>query len=1053
MYLLKRSFIFSIYLYLFCLSAFSQTANIPLDSRIGTPANDLVYNNTVLRSEQARELESTKYTGFLSELNPFVERSGVWVNSLGASLDKADDSLAVSEGDIVDYQDIVKSNRGFFKFSVLNKNKEFTTLYLDKKLHTTLLRKNLLRKLGYIVPAIKYLPSINLRFKSVNQKEFFLTKMLRGTEGRTSRWVVENNPESLIIKLRDLAAQDLSDGVLYNFALGLPSGDLNTRATRSLIIPYSLVNVKESVNKLSWHLGRFSEGEKLSLEHFVVNNNFHNTTYNDVLWVASRMSKLTREDYTQIVKNSFFPIEVEKILIEKLISRAKYLFDLLEIDYNKSQYDFNPTISYGKDLRNGKLKKVDWTDDGYASEFAAGDKESPFKDFEFYIYSIFQSVGIDSLVARANEELSLFDPNQARFDLAKKEFYDGLDHFVETGEFIEFPISTWSTPIVDGNIILSRDIVIGNYMGSENTVQFADTFGYSVSLGGMLGVENVDLVDLVSFSATARYIKTYTHLKPLKSLKDVFKEDYRNMFVPILKKNLRKVLLKASKNFDESDGAYTAEEEQTYYSEVIKNISKILNVGESLIITEKINPTIGGKVKVPLMDSAASVSLGTSYNDTRVKRLQILRKDAKTIQVYDDRGYGNGFEYTLSLNYLLPIVRFESKPFEGAYNVNSYIVNLDIDPASNPDFISSVIGLEKVMNTGDTEILEDLSSQKSNVSTAKLKSRFKDKYDKFAFLFWRKESNRGFAHLSVDTSSSLAGDYVTYHDTERTGMNWESFVKDIIQYGLSKLSVADDVRWANRIWGNPSNSIIGSSKSLESSYEAQLLEKKVAAEYMSFAYRYEGWSEGRDDLIEIMNNLNKKFTVDLFSKTQVQTISSLYMYDIVAKVNLYKNGVRALKSISREHLIRFANHYDSIESHKGRGCPEKRIKSYRLNVNNKRVTLETCGTLRKAISNINKCEEYSLMSEQTKCWVNVGKDIFKSTPFSYFSTLVGEKNYYLAGQVNGFRMHNEVLFEPIKSNSFGYKHPKYPFGIIQKVETRTGIQSGEFNGEWLRENP
>jgi hypothetical protein len=1034
-------------------STIAQTARVSLDNNVGIPADDLLYNGTVLRPEEARRLEIKKGKNYLSKLDPVVRRSGVWDNINIEALDSSLDNMPITDGETVQFKSAIKSNSGFFKFNVLTDSNKFITLYLDKKLHSTLLRKNILRKLGYKVPSIKHIPTLKVTFPNISSKTKFLSKMLRGAEGRTSRWIDESKSTELTLFFRDIAAEDLGDEKLYNFAMGLPGGDLNSRAVRSLIVPYAISNVKESVNKLSWTVGRFGEGNKIELPHFVEHKNFQTTTFNDILWVANKLAKFTRDDYEEVVQKAYFPKAAEKLIVEKLISRSKHLFDLLNITYDKEMYSFDSKVSEAPYLLDGKINKIDWTDHGYASEFAAGDSVSPFKDFRFYIYSILQSIGIDSVIARANDELKAFNPNDARMDLARKEFDDGLNHFVKTGEFMDFPVSAWTAPIANGTLIMSRNIVVGNYLGTEARVQFADTFGYAVSLGGMMGLENIDFADQVLLTASARYVKTYTHLKPLKSLKDVFKEEYKNLIVPLLKRNLSKSLRRAKRNQNTSEDVITEEAEQTYYSNVVKDISKILGIGESLIITEKIVPKFGGRAKVPLMSSGATVGLGATYEHINVKRLQILRKDAKTIQIFDDKGYGNGIDYTISLEYLIPIIRFEHKPFKGAYNVKSYSVNLDIDPKNNPNFMDGIAGLNSIITSGSNEILNSLVEDNKNVVSSEIKAKFSDKYNKFSFLFWRRQSNNGYTHMDVSASTGLEGEYVSYHNTERSGLNWESFTKDIIQYGLSKLSNGSDLKWANDIWGNPANSIKGNASTIESHYEAQIKNKKIKEEYMSMGVRYEGWSEGKFDLIKLMNKLNKKFTVKLFTSEQVEKISTLYMYDIHATVNLYKNGVRALKKIARKDLIMHANHYDSIESHRGRGCKEEKIKSYRVVEDGVSKKIETCGTMRKAIYNINKCATYESRKEETNCWLKVGTDIFKSTPFSYFSSLIGENNYYLEGEVNGFRANSEILNRPITSNGYGRKHPKYPYGIINRVQQRIGVQSGEFSGEWLRERP
>ena len=99
---------------------------------------------------------------------------------------------------------------GTFRFNVLhtegNANTVFTVM-LDKRLHTTLLRKNILRKLGYIVPAIKYIKKININFENEEDLTHFTKNLIQdNTLGASARWVVENkNGSKTQLTLRDVA--------------------------------------------------------------------------------------------------------------------------------------------------------------------------------------------------------------------------------------------------------------------------------------------------------------------------------------------------------------------------------------------------------------------------------------------------------------------------------------------------------------------------------------------------------------------------------------------------------------------------------------------------------------------------------------------------------------------------------------------------------------------------------------------------------------------------------------------------------------------------------
>ena len=52
---------------------------------------------------------------------------------------------------------------------------------------------------------------------------------------------------------------------------------------------------------------------------------------------------------------------------------------LLEVD--AEAIEFTTNINRANEIENGRLLKEDW--DGYASRFAHGQPDSPFKDFEY----------------------------------------------------------------------------------------------------------------------------------------------------------------------------------------------------------------------------------------------------------------------------------------------------------------------------------------------------------------------------------------------------------------------------------------------------------------------------------------------------------------------------------------------------------------------------------------------------------------------------------------------------------------------------------------------
>jgi hypothetical protein len=83
----------------------------------------------------------------------------------------------------------------------------------------------------------------------------------------------------------------------------------------------------------------------------------------------------------------------------------------------------------------------------------------------------------------------------------------------------------------------------------------ADTIGGSLDLGMHIGIEGLGNDLSSSIKMGASLVRTFSHLKPVKSLKLSMKEPYKNMFVNFLKKSLADKYLSLSelKNMNDTD--------------------------------------------------------------------------------------------------------------------------------------------------------------------------------------------------------------------------------------------------------------------------------------------------------------------------------------------------------------------------------------------------------------------------------------------------------------------------------------------------------------------
>lgn len=1022
-------------------TAFAQEERVPLDS-IRQPSDDLIFRGERLTAEQAWKLQQDALDPLdLSTLSP--EDSEVWKNRIVSNLDPNTDNISINSSDVYSFKGTLISNQGIIRFNVVPKREgnEVFTILMEKTLHTTLLRRNLLRKLGYVIPAMKYLSSIKVSFDSKQERDFFLAKQLpEATYGAPSRWLGRDHTklkdDELTIELNDVVALMPSETDHYNVAMGLPPKRITNRTLRSLLIPYAIADLGESVNKFGWTVGRI-DNENMILPHFT--SAAINTAIEDARWSLRRLAKLEKADFQEVIERSHFPLAVGKLVAEKLVSRRNSLIKLFQEDFADIKVDTKP--NHGELLKDGRLTQEDW--DGYASRFAHGEPDSPFKDFQYFIFSKIQNAALTNLVELVNEKISVFDPSEKKVEFIRNQFEEGLEHFVETGELLEFGVGTWFSPLVDGQLIVSRDIVVGNYLGTDNMVQLADTLGVGINLGGMLGIENIPNLPVASVRGGVNAVRTYTHLKPVKTLKASFKEPYRNLLVPIMKLQLKKRFNELSK-ISEAQEEEVGEEDQDSRLSAIEELLEVINtqlgVGESILVTDRLTPSLMFQGGLNIMETRVSMGIGT--NGLLVRRLHLYRKDAKTIQVYEDKGKGWTFSLSANIDNLIPIVRLSSARTNGKYTVKMHSVDINTDLKENPDLFSNAKALHYLLEEGSSELLE--VSQKPY----QLETDFLDRSTKFSFLVWRAKYLKGDADFTVITPKGDRSEYVSLTAQSQSGINYQSFAYDVINYYMK--DIFKDMPFTPSLnperFKNPGQSVFGVSVTESARFEARKKDGVLYRPFLALSSRREGWSAKTKKLKKYVREINEEYQADLFNPTDLDDAAALRLFDISVNINIYEGGIERLKTLEKGSLRQIARRYNSERRWQ---CQDQRRSN--RNIRTARTLIE-CGNLNNLIDKSKTCQrEKNNSKKQSKCLLELAQSMKKDLDFTDFSELIGKDNIYVFGVINGFRKESEILNAPIRSNSIGRVRGRHWNGPIDQVREVLDFQNGEFQGLWIRE--
>ena len=133
-----------------------QKNQLPASDLVDPKTHQIMSPQTALERERSGELD-------LSKLDP-DNSTDVWKGPSTATDSAKDQALPIQPGDTVQYLGQILGASGQFIFNVQvqsgNLPPRTMTLMLTERLHSYFLRKEILRKLGYQIPAMKYLSKI-----------------------------------------------------------------------------------------------------------------------------------------------------------------------------------------------------------------------------------------------------------------------------------------------------------------------------------------------------------------------------------------------------------------------------------------------------------------------------------------------------------------------------------------------------------------------------------------------------------------------------------------------------------------------------------------------------------------------------------------------------------------------------------------------------------------------------------------------------------------------------------------------------------------------------
>ena len=421
-------------------------------------ATDLFYNGRIISPLEAEQLQIDISTIDPNPNTNLWHPQGEFTSPI---YDIVNAPIAIQPNDTVTFVSKILSASGFKRDVIETADGKKYRVLFSPRVHNILLRKKLLEKLGYFIPPVKYMPKLKIRFPLPSQAQEFLKEFGDSFLGVPNRWATNIKKVSVPPKIEDVEEQvrlgvdreraienltklvwdidldrsedgktiELQDMIILpeadimdDLSLGFLDAEFNggRRMLTSLLLPYALTDVAESVNKLSCQPGRIIN-DGILLPYTLDPNGQIKPSMDDAKWIMRRIAKLDRSQWKDVVAAANYPEPVAQIMVEKLICRRNWLtkqFLPNETDPIKYNLDQNHESGFLKEgILTRNTKSVEGTDDaefvdwweGYGSRFSFGPDESPLSLSEVLAFgrSRVYSQGLYNLVDTANREIGL----------------------------------------------------------------------------------------------------------------------------------------------------------------------------------------------------------------------------------------------------------------------------------------------------------------------------------------------------------------------------------------------------------------------------------------------------------------------------------------------------------------------------------------------------------------------------------------------------------------------------------------------------------------------
>ncbi|MEX0798889.1 MAG: hypothetical protein WD025_05565, partial [Bacteriovoracaceae bacterium] len=827
-------------------------------------------------------------------------------------------------------------------------------------------------------------------------------------------------------------------------------------------------------------------------------SDFSSVTVEDMRWAQKRLSRLSREDIETSMSAAGLPYDLEKLMVEKTISRINHLSKLLGLP-ETDRLEVRPELSLGNVVR-GKLVKNCCQED-YVVEFYKEDEESPYRFSE--MFRLFKTQATYStLSSLLDKAMKKFTPG-LRMDDAIEGVQSQMADYRQSnpGNQGVMPLKAFVEPLASGRAFANRNVVFGQYLGSTAPIQLVDTVGVETSLGAFANISGFSQSFVPSAGATASYSRTYTHVRAMPDLTSATSQEVKKIFVPAHFKKLgrvikdeyecgipqepfveegklsgekiyyikydqtwedakEKALLKRQELIDSGVEApvllLTIKRDELCEKEIaqtrrkhLENFLKQFALNEMFIVNDSVRLATNINAPIPLTGlplSNVNVNL-SAESAVALLRSVMVRKTGEGLEVTIQNQRDITKSLSEGLSYFIEIFRNSTAWTNG--DLYSRVYKINLESLDEKETALSLRILRSLFVDNSREPMEE------SYVPIELDHDVKARLNTFRLLFLKSEKLKMNHEVKIVVPNKEGEDYSLSERTRRlfSVMSLKRKGADFYSFIDRTLSSITGFFGLGGGHNDPGKTFLGSSKKVNIVTESELTENRDLNPITRVEFVWSGWNKKTNKMYKIFDEVERIFSkqneLPLIDRSILRGASRLKSYDVRTSIILYPKAVEQIRKMlfgSKELTAVNYLRYLYSEKEWDRYCRRAFDFFGDRGPHNYYGEEHTYDCVPPAASDLLRLRKRDLPSDRielTKVFNRIFRKIFVDMSPARALELVGKENFFATTRVTGFREYHPEGFLEYISNSVGTYNTQYGTGTFDMIASQLGISAFE----------